>query len=375
VSDSLPKSPIIAILGAGSWGSTLAWLLASNGRQVHLWSHDPLKVQTLKETRSVEKPLAVTIPSSVVINADLRSCIEPATVILFACSAQSMRSVAEQVREILTPGNMIGKPQAVAAADVALSGSSGSSASRTENVGPLRADAHTKKILVSAAKGIELKTFLRMSQVLAELLPGYDVCALSGPNLAAEVLRGLPTASVIACADIESARKAQEQLNVPSFRIYTNDDVTGVELGGAFKNIIGIAAGVVDGLDLGTNAKAALMTRGLAEMTRLSIALGGKPATLAGLSGMGDLVATCYSVLSRNYRLGFQLAKGETLDMARKELGAVAEGVTTAQAVCELSQRLGIELPIAEQVDRTLRGSSTPVKAIMTLMTRPLASE
>lgn len=315
---------------------------------MRLWSHNPDKVALLRKTRRVDKPLAISIPESVDISSDLAETVSQAEVLLFCCNAQSMRSVALQVKNCLAVPSSVG---------------AGKSAERPA------------KIAVSAAKGIELDTFKRMSAVLSEVLPGMPVCALSGPNLAAEVLEGKPTASVIACDEIETARFVQAQLNVQTFRVYTNNDLPGVELGGSLKNIIAIAAGTVDGLKLGTNAKAALMTRGLAEMTRLAVALGGKPSTLAGLSGMGDLVATCYSDLSRNYRLGYKLAQGETLNSAEKELGAVAEGVTTARAVCELSQKLDIELPIAEQVDRTLRGISTPEKAIMTLMARPLASE
>jgi glycerol-3-phosphate dehydrogenase (NAD(P)+) len=179
----------------------------------------------------------------------------------------------------------------------------------------------------------------------------------------------------VACEDEAVARRVQEALSVPTMRLYTNTDVIGVEVGGALKNVIAIAAGVVDGFDLGTNAKAGLMTRGLAEMTRMAVAKGAQAITLSGLAGMGDLVATCYSSLSRNYRLGYRVARGDSVETAQRELGATAEGITTARAVCELSKKLGIELPIAQQVDMTLRGLSAPKQAIMSLMTRPLASE
>lgn len=329
-----------AVLGAGSWGATLTWLLASAGRNVSLWTHNTEKLEMLRETRRVGKPLPITIPESVGICNDIGACVESADVILFCCTAQSMRSVAQQVAEAMP-------------------------AARRTN-GPA---------LVSAAKGIELHTFLRMTEVLKQANPGLAVCSLSGPNLAAEVLNGLPCASVIACEDTSVARAVQEQLSVPTLRLYSNTDVVGVELGGALKNVIAIAAGVVDGLDLGTNAKAALMTRGLAEMTRLAVAMGAQPTTLSGLAGMGDLVVTCYSSLSRNYRMGYRMARGETADAAEKELGATAEGITTAEAVCELSAKLGIELPIAQQVENTLKGITSAKQAIMTLMTRPLASE
>lgn len=305
-----------------------------------LWTHSPDKLAQLHETRRLGKPLPITIPDDVSIAPSIAECVRDADVILFCCNAQSMRSVATAVADVLKTGHASKAPA-----------------------------------LVSAAKGIELHTFDRMTQILAEANPNLPVCALSGPNLAVEVLNGLPCASVVACDDSAVARAVQEQLSVPTMRLYSNNDVVGVELGGALKNVIAIACGVVDGLDLGTNAKAALMTRGLAEMTRLAVAMGAQPATLAGLAGMGDLVATCYSSLSRNYRMGYRMARGESAGAAEKELGATAEGITTAEAVCELSKKLKIELPIAEQVQLTLKGKSTPKQAIMSLMARPLASE
>jgi glycerol-3-phosphate dehydrogenase (NAD(P)+) len=333
----MPDSAKISVLGAGSWGATLAWLLGSSGRNVSLWTHNPEKLEQLRETRRLGKPLPITIPESVSVCAALDECVNQADVILFCCTAQSMRSVATQVQQAL--GNAKGKA------------------------------------LVSAAKGLELGTDLRMTEILREQIPESSACALSGPNLAAEILNGLPCASVVACEDESVVRRVQEALAVPNMRLYSNTDVAGVEMGGALKNIIAIACGVVDGLDLGTNAKAGLMTRGLAEMTRLAVAKGAQAITLSGLAGMGDLVATCYSSLSRNYRLGYRMARGDSAETAQRELGATAEGVTTAEAVCELSKKLAIELPIAQQVDMTIRGQSAPKQAIMSLMTRPLASE
>jgi glycerol-3-phosphate dehydrogenase (NAD(P)+) len=329
----------ISVLGAGSWGATLTWLLANAGRNVSLWTHSADKLVQLQETRRLGKPLPITIPEGVGICPDLEACVTDADLILFVCTAQSMRSVADKVAGAVKKG-------------------------RVRN-----------PVLVSAAKGLELTSDLRMTEILREAVPSAPACALSGPNLAAEILNGLPCASVVACEDEGVARAAQELLSVPTMRLYTNNDVIGVEMGGALKNVIAIAAGVVDGLDLGTNAKAGLMTRGLAEMTRLAVAKGAQPTTLSGLAGMGDLVATCYSSLSRNYRLGYRMARGDSVESAQRELGATAEGVTTAEAVCELSRKLGIELPIAEQVNSILKGQNTPKLAIMSLMTRPLASE
>lgn len=328
----------IAVLGAGSWGGTLAWLLGSAGRDVSLWTHNSEKLQQLQETRRLGKPLPITIPANVKIHVDLNTCIADADVIIFACTAQTMRSVAQKVQ--------------------------------------VGIDKNRKDLaLVSVAKGLELGTDLRMTEILRQAIPSASACSLSGPNLAAEILNGLPCASVIACEDESVARRVQEALSVPTMRLYTNTDVIGVEMGGALKNVMAIAAGVVDGLDLGINAKAGLMTRGLAEMTRLAVAKGAQAITLSGLAGMGDLVATCYSSLSRNYRLGYRVARGDSVETAQRELGATAEGVTTAEAVCELSRTLGIELPIAQQVDMTVRGLRAPRQAIMSLMTRPLASE
>ncbi|MBI4534257.1 MAG: NAD(P)-dependent glycerol-3-phosphate dehydrogenase [Candidatus Melainabacteria bacterium] len=332
----------IAILGAGTWGTTLAWLYGTHSKRVSLWTRQSEKARLFHLKHSLELPLAVTIPQTVQVSSDLAETINQASIIVFSCTSQSMRSVAREVQVQL---------------------SSQLKAKRTELV------------LVSAAKGLELNTLRRMSQVLGESIPGLPICALSGPNLAAEILQGLPTASVIACNDIEAACFVQQNLSVSVFRLYTNQDLTGVELGGTLKNIIAIAAGCSDGLNLGINAKAALLTRGLAEMTRLAQHLGAKPLTLSGLSGMGDLFATCSSSLSRNYRLGLGLASGKSKDKVMLELGAVAEGIPTTEAVCELANTLGIELPIAEQVKIILDGESTPKKAIMALMQRPLAGE
>ena len=343
-SEALPATADswIAVLGAGTWGATLAWLYGSSGRQVSLWSHDPAKADLLSRQRRLDKPVAVSFPDTVSIFSDLDLAIEKADVIVFCCTSQSMRAVAERVWASLT------------------------AESKHRSEGP---------VLVSAAKGLELSSLKRMSEVISESVPGLPVCALSGPNLAGEILQSQPAASVVACSDFPCARWAQRRLSAKNFRVYSHDDLLGVELGGTLKNIIAIAAGCSDGLGLGANARAALMTRGLAEMTRLAVVLGAKPLTLSGLSGMGDLFATCTSPLSRNYRLGTEMARGKDRDQALATIGATAEGVTTTYAVCELSKRLGIELPIAEQVEDTLKGKTTPEGAIMTLMARPLASE
>jgi glycerol-3-phosphate dehydrogenase (NAD(P)+) len=339
----------IAILGAGSWGLTLARILSLAGKNVRVWSHNAKKAEALQAARRLDEPISIEIPESVVVTGDLAKCLDGCQVVLFCCTAQTMRELAKKVASHLKVK--------VAAAP---------SSRWLPEAGP---------VLVSAAKGIELKTFMRMTEILNEAIPGLPACALSGPNLAAEVLNGQPAASVIACQDESVARYVQEQLTIPAFRLYTNTDVAGVELGGALKNIIAIAGGVVDGLFLGTNAKAALMSRGLAEMTRMAVALGAKATTLSGLAGVGDLIATSDSIHSRNFRLGYEVARGSSPAKAEVNLGAVAEGVTTTDAVCELAAKMKISVPIAEQVQAILKGKTTPREAIMTLMSRPLASE
>jgi glycerol-3-phosphate dehydrogenase (NAD(P)+) len=327
----------IAIIGAGSWGATLANLFARNGKSVSLWSHSPGKAEKLRAARVLEKPFRVEFPENLAITGELDEALSGALVVLLCCPAQAMREVA---------GRLAGHVDAAAA-----------------------------PVLVSAAKGLELHTFKRMTEVLGETLPDLPRCALSGPNLAKEVLLNMPSAAVVSCENNDVAHRVQQMLSVSTFRVYTNDDVVGVELGGALKNVVAIAAGAVNGLKLGDNAKAALLTRGLAEMTRLAVSLGARPTTLMGLSGMGDLVATCYSSLSRNYSLGFDMAQGVSFQDAQARAGAVVEGVTTTYAVCELSSKLSIQMPIAEQVAAALRGDTTPKGAIMTLMARPLSSE
>lgn len=335
----------VTILGAGSWGLTLAHLWCHSGRPVKVYCRNQAGALKLTTTRLMEKPRAHHIPSEVVITSSLDEALSDTDLVVFACNSQSMRELATAVAaSLLSPA----------------------AGSKTDKSLP---------VLVSATKGLELGTQMRMSEILTAVVPGCGVASLSGPNLADEVLGGLPTASVVASADINLARSLQSQLSAPKFRVYASDDPVGIELGGTLKNVIAIAAGACDGLSLGVNAKASLLTRGLAEITRLAVRLGAKPQTMAGLAGMGDLFATCSGPLSRNYRVGFELARGKALSLILEELGSVAEGVPTAEAVCELSKRLGLELPIAEQVESTLKGNSTPAGAIMALLSRPLASE
>lgn len=327
----------VAVIGSNAWGSTIAWLLAKAGNlDVRLYSRSAEKVARMKETGILEKPAPVAVPEYLTLSSDLEGTIHGVGVIIIACTSQFMRSIARSLKPVI--GN-------------------------------------TSPIVVSAVKGLELDTNLRMSEVLKQELTGCRIHCLSGPNLAFEIRAGLPAAAVVAGSDLDDARLVQKTLSTNSFRLYASDDLPGVELGGTLKNIIAIAAGGSDGLNLGVNAKAALLTRGLNEMKRLSIALGARESTLYGLSGMGDLIATCQGPLSRNYRVGHHLAKGTSLAAALKLVDTESEGVNATYAVCELSKKLELELPIAYQVQQILKGASTPEKAIMALMTRPLAIE
>ena len=352
----------IAVLGAGAWGLTLAslWVKRSPAHEVVVYCRDQVKAERLRQTRVMDKPRGFSIAQEVLVADSLDQCVKGASVIVFACTSQAVRPLAEQIKPLLA----------------AVGHGSLGSLSTLPSLPSIGHGLDDKlPVLVSAVKGLELGSLLRMSEVLQEVLPDQLAAALTGPNLSEEILSGMPAASVVASSDLELARALQETLSASKFRVYANDDLVGCELGGTLKNIIAIAAGSCDGLGLGLNAKAALLTRGLAEMTRLAVRLGAKPTTLAGLAGMGDLFATCGSPLSRNYRVGFELVRGKSLDEILTGLGAVAEGVTTTAAVCELSKRLGLELPIAEQVQSTLKGNSTPAGAIMALLSRPLASE
>ncbi|HNB21465.1 MAG TPA: NAD(P)H-dependent glycerol-3-phosphate dehydrogenase [Candidatus Melainabacteria bacterium] len=338
--NSVHKNAGISILGAGSWGMTLAWLLANNGHEVILYTRSQQKAQRLSSERTVKEPVKVQLPSSLRVTCDLKEAVDAERLMILACTSQTVRAVSSAMQEILAA----------------------------------KSSKH-RLVIVSAVKGLELETLKRMSEVVSENIPNANVCALSGPNLADEILMGMPAATVVACEEPEVAAFVQSLLTSKRFRVYTNTDIVGVELGGSLKNIIAIAAGVSDELRLGANSKAALLTRGLAEMTRLSVTLGGQSSTLAGLAGMGDLFATSGSVTSRNYRLGAAIARGSTAKDAEASLGVVAEGVATTFAVCELAKRLNLDLPIASAVESMLLGKTTPEGAIMTLMSRPPVPE
>lgn len=327
----------IVILGAGSWGSALAWLLGGKGLPVRLWSRHPDQVAEIARTGRNEGFLPDrAFPPSVQASADLPGSLTGASLAVVAVPAQA-------VREVLREAVGCGVPMPP---------------------------------VLLVAKGLERLTGKRLSAVAGEeLAVGTPVAVLSGPNLADEIVRGIPTATVIASTEADLVRTLQATFSTPGFRVYGNRDVAGVELGGALKNPIAIAAGISDGLGFGNNTKASLLTRGLAEITRLGVAAGGQPATFTGLSGLGDLVATANSPLSRNYRLGLALGQGTGLETAQQSLGHVAEGVATTEAACVLAGTLQVETPILQELRDVLFHGKPALDAVRTLMTRPYRDE
>jgi glycerol-3-phosphate dehydrogenase (NAD(P)+) len=326
----------VAVLGAGSWGTTLADLLARQGHEVRLWAYEAEVVAAVNEQR--ENPLFLPgceLAAGLTATSDPVAAARGAEVILTVAPSHVLRRVVEQAR----PG--IGK------------------------------DA----LVVSATKGIEPTTLKLMSAVLEEILPGHPVAALSGPSFALEVFQGQPTAVVAAARLEETAREVQDVFAAPTFRVYSHTDLVGVELAGSLKNVIAIAAGILEGLGLGNNPRAALITRGLAEITRLGLAMGADPLTFAGLAGMGDLILTTTGALSRNRSLGVALAQGQTLVGYTATHRSVAEGVNTARAALALALQVGTELPICGQVAAILFDGKPPKQAVVDLMERTLKSE
>jgi glycerol-3-phosphate dehydrogenase (NAD(P)+) len=328
-------STTFAVLGDGAWGTALAILLA--GRPEHrvcLWSARADNGQLLQERReNVHLLPGVPIPAAVELTTDVAAAAG-ADVWVSAIPTVYLRPTLERVR-----GELAGRLAEV-------------------------------PVVVSLTKGIEIGTFRRPSEVVAEVLGAGRVAVLSGPSHAEEVSRGRPTSVVAASADHDLARQVQGWFNTERFRVYTNRDPLGVELGGALKNVIGIAAGACDGLGYGDNAKSALIARGLAEMTRFGVALGAEPATFAGLAGLGDLITTCVSKHGRNRQVGERLARGETLDAIRASMSKVAEGITTTRAVHERAGQMGIDMPITAEVYRVLYEGKDPRSAVNDLMLR-----
>jgi glycerol-3-phosphate dehydrogenase (NAD(P)+) len=326
----------IAVLGAGSWGTTLADLLARKGDTVRLWAYEPEVVEAVN--REHLNPVfleGVALAPGLRAFGDPSEAVGGADVIVSAPPSHVLRQVLRRVQSAVRPGALV----------------------------------------VSATKGIEADSLALMSAIVAECLPGVRFAALSGPSFALEVARGQPTAVVAAARDEATARDAQRVFATPTFRVYSNQDVVGVELAGALKNVIAIAAGILEGLGLGHNPRAALITRGLAEITRLGVAMGADPLTFAGLAGMGDLVLTATGGLSRNRSLGVALGRGETFDSYHRAHRSVAEGANTSRAGVALAKRMGVEMPITQQVSDVLFGGKPPRDAVPELMTRELKSE
>lgn len=329
----------VAVLGAGSWGTALALLLSRNGKRVKLWVYEPELVEIIQKTRENAYFLpGFTLPETIYPSHDLSEVLAGARFIVLVTPTQTVRSVMDSAREYISRDT----------------------------------------ILVGASKGIENGTLMRVSEIVQDVLGrsrSFRYLALSGPTFATGVARGLPATAVVAGRESAAAELAQHVFFDSTFRVYVNDDVIGVELGGALKNVIAIAAGILAGLNLGSNARAALITRGLWEITRLGTALGARRITFQGLTGMGDLVLTCDGTESRNFKVGYRIGQGETLDAIQKSMRMVAEGVKTTLSVRELARRHGVEMPITEQVYRTLYHGKSPRQAVEELMTRTLKSE
>jgi len=327
----------VAVLGAGSWGTALSVHLARVGHDVRLWARDAALAAQIQSRRDNPDYLPeVTLPDAVVASGTLRDVVRDASVVVSAVPSHGLRAVIRAAAPSL----------------------------------------HDSAVIVSATKGLEPDTMLRMSDVIAQELTGHQrVVVLSGPTFAAEVARQLPTALVAASADERATTIVQEEFRGPYLRLYGSTDVVGVEIGGAMKNVIAIAAGVVEGVGLGHNALAALITRGLAEVTRLAHAAGGRRETTAGLSGLGDLVLTCTGSLSRNRHVGIELGRGRKLADILAGMKMIAEGVKTTRVALALGERYGIELPIAAQMAAVLDGRSDVRSAVEALMVRPQRAE
>lgn len=325
------------VIGAGSWGTTVAAMLSERTDTV-LWARESDVVEGVNRRHENERFLpGFTLPAALRATADLAEALDGRTTVFMAVPVQFIRSVAEQCRPMVEAGSVV----------------------------------------INLAKGIELRTLLSPRQVLTDVLdlPPHAVGVLSGPNLAREVFAGQPSATVIASSAPDLAKDVQTLLTTEHFRVYTSSDVIGCEIGGAVKNVIAIAVGIADGLGFGWNSRSALIARGLAEVTRMGVALGGSPLTFLGLAGNGDLIATCSSEHSRNRRVGVELGKGRKLLDILADTEMVAEGVTSTPAVVQLARRLGVEMPVAEQIEAVLEGRCGPDNVVHVLMARAPTSE
>jgi len=326
----------IAVLGAGSWGTALAILLSRNGHKVRLWGHLKAEIEPLQQDRENRQYLpGIPLPELLQPVSDLAEAVTGADELLVVVPSHAFRQALEAVKPLITADTPVNW----------------------------------------ATKGLEPKTRKLLHQVALEVLGERPIAVVSGPTFAKEVAAGLPTAITVASPSEAHAQRFASYLNSDCFRAYTSSDIIGVQIGGGAKNVLAIAAGIADGLGFGANTRAALITRGLAEMMRLGQAVGGKPETFMGLAGLGDLALTCTDNQSRNRRMGLALAKGLTIEQARKEIGQEVEGVGTAQEIFDKARELGVEMPITEQVYRILYEGLDPKEAVQRLLSRSIKAE
>ncbi len=325
----------IAVVGAGSWGTTVASTVAQN-QSTMLWARrTSLAQQITTEHENIDYLRGVALTESLLCSSNLQDVVRDASIVMMAVPSNGFRDVLVEVAKYVSP----------------------------------------EVPIVSLTKGLERDTLKRMSEVVADVLPRHCVAVLTGPNLAHEILAGQPAATVVGCSDDEIAKQIQVLLTRPTLRVYTNPDVVGCEIGGVVKNVIAIAAGIVEGMGFGDNSKATLITRGLAEMSRLGIALGANPNTFTGLAGIGDVVATCASAQSRNTAVGVRLGKGESIESITASMKMVAEGVKSSLSVLQLAQRCKVDMPITEQVAAVCEGTISARDSLVRLMSRVSKAE
>ncbi len=321
----------IAFLGAGSWGTALAILCANNGHKVTIWSAVEPELDMLRTNREHKDRLpGVKLPESIDIESDIKKACDEKDILVFSVASPFVRATAERIKPFIK----------------------------------------NDQIIVNVAKGIEDGTLLTLCGIIEEVLPNADVAVLSGPSHAEEVSKGVPTTVVVGAHSEKTATFVQDVFMAPNFRVYTSPDMIGIELGGSLKNVIALAAGILDGMEMGDNTKAALMTRGIAEIARLGVELGAQIETFTGLSGIGDLIVTCTSIHSRNHNCGYLLGKGKTLEEAKKEINQVVEGVNTAQAAMDLANKYHVTMPIVEQINAILFDNKPPRQAMADLLER-----
>ncbi len=326
----------VSILGAGTWGCALAILLSDNGHDVTIWTKIEKEARTLKETRGNLKNLpGAKLPDNIKISLDLKEACNGPEIIVMAVASPYIRATAHEAGPFIREG----------------------------------------QILVNVSKGLEDDTLKTLSDVIKEEIPQADIAVLSGPSHAEEVSRRIPTTIVVGAGSRETAKTIQDVFMNEVFRVYTSPDIIGIELGASLKNVIALAAGVIDGLGLGDNTKAALMTRGMAEISRLGMKMGGKLETFSGLSGMGDLFVTCTSLHSRNRKAGYLMGQGLTMEEAMKEVNQVVEGVNTAKAALHMAQKYEVEMPIVEQINMVLFEGKSPKEALADLYGRDKRKE